>query len=60
MKLRRVRLAAGKGVAGANGALAPYTYPTQVALNGNGASGGSGGAPKACACPSGAGSTGGE
>ncbi|MCC6668613.1 MAG: hypothetical protein IT375_33015, partial [Polyangiaceae bacterium] len=59
VKLRRVKLVAGKGQAGANGALAAFTYPAQSALNGNSASGLAGGAVKQCACPAGNNSIGG-
>ncbi|MFO0567358.1 MAG: hypothetical protein U0263_16995 [Polyangiaceae bacterium] len=53
VKLHRVKLAAGKGVTGTNGTLSAYTYPTQVSLNGNNATGLAGGAVKACTCPAG-------
>jgi hypothetical protein len=53
VKLRRVKLVAGKGAAGAAGVVSPYTYPAQSALNGGTASGLAGGAVKSCACPAG-------
>ncbi|MCC6664463.1 MAG: hypothetical protein IT375_11995, partial [Polyangiaceae bacterium] len=53
VKLRRVKLVAGKGQAGANGALAAYTYPAQSTLNGKSASGLTGGGVAQCACPAG-------
>jgi hypothetical protein len=53
VNLNRVKLAAGKGVAGANGVLVPFTYPAQASLNGNSASALAGGAPKQCTCPAG-------
>jgi len=60
VKLRRVKLAAGKGTAGANGVLTPYTYPAQASLNGKSASGATGGALSTCPCPGGAQSIGGK
>ena len=53
VKLRRVKLVAGKGQAGANGAVSPYTYPAQSTLNGKSASGLTGGGVAQCACPAG-------
>ncbi|MBK8997615.1 MAG: hypothetical protein IPM35_17945 [Myxococcales bacterium] len=54
VKLHRVKLAAGKGVAGANGVLAPFTFPkTQTQLNGNPANVLAGGALNQCSCPAG-------
>ena len=53
VQLDRVKLAAGKGVAGKNGPLAPYTFPTQAQLDGNDAAGLAGGAVKQCNCPAG-------
>lgn len=60
VKLRRVKLAAGKGMAGANGVLAAYTYPTQASLNGKSASGATGGGLSTCSCPGGTQSIGGK
>ena len=45
VQLDGVKLVAGKGKAGKNGVLAPYTFPTQAQLDGNDASGLSGGGP---------------
>ncbi len=51
VSLRSVSLTAGKGKAGANGALAPFTFPDAASLNGNPENpAGSGGAEKICAC----------
>jgi hypothetical protein len=51
--LNRVAITAGKGLTGASGAVAPFTYPMQTDLNGNSASGSMGGAERICACPAG-------
>ncbi len=58
--LRRDKLMAGKGVAGANGVLKKFTYPSQNALNGNGAVGLVEGATKQYTCPAGDTTTGGR
>lgn len=57
--LKRVKLSAGKGYAGATGTLSSYTYPSQSDLNGNSSLGVDGGAPKTHTCPAGDTSTGG-
>jgi hypothetical protein len=57
--LNRVAITAGKGVTGASGTLTPFTYPMQTDLNGNSATGGSGGPQKVCTCPAGDESSGG-
>ncbi len=59
VQMRRVKLAGGKGMAGANGTLAPHGFPTQASLKGNDASGTAGGTEKKCTCPGGALTTGG-
>lgn len=59
VKLHRVKLAAGKGIAGANGVLTAFTYPAQGGLNGSNANVLAGGAVKQCNCPGGAQSIGG-
>lgn len=59
VKFSRVKLAAGKGVTGANGTLSTFPYPTQTSLNGNNANLTAGGAEKKCTCPGGALTTGG-
>ncbi len=59
VKFSRVKLAAGKGVTGANGTPTAFTYPTQASLNGNSAVLTAGGAEKKCTCPGGALTTGG-
>jgi hypothetical protein len=49
--LTRVDVIAGKGAAGANGVVTPFTYPKQTDLNGNSASLVTGGGAKLCNCP---------
>ncbi len=51
--LTRVKLVAGKGVDGANGTVTAVTFPLQSVLNGNPASGDTGGSGKQCMCPGG-------
>ena len=51
--LRRVAITAGDGVKGADGSRTDFVFPTQNDLNGNAASGGTGGASKVCDCPAG-------
>ncbi len=51
--LRRVELRAGKGGDGAKGVVVPFTYPKQTDLNGNDASGTTGGKLKTWNCPGG-------
>lgn len=58
VKLNRVDLTAGKGFKGADGVLVAFTYPQQLALNGNSAGTAPdpptvGGKPKQCVCPAG-------
>ena len=49
--LRAVSLTSGEGMAGANGALASFTFASASSLNGNAENpAGSGGGEKACAC----------
>ena len=53
LTLARVDLKAGKGADGAKGTAAPFAYPKQTDLNGNDASGTTGGGLKTWNCPGG-------
>jgi hypothetical protein len=61
--LKRVRLVAGKGATAAASVLVPFTFPNQMALDGNpatdGVAGKKGGAAKVATCPGGQTSKGG-
>ncbi|HEY4159935.1 MAG TPA: DUF1565 domain-containing protein, partial [Polyangiaceae bacterium] len=58
--LTNVKLVAGKGVNGADGTVTDLMFPAQTDLNGNAASGDTGGGGKVCTCADGATSKGGK
>lgn len=58
--MKRVKLEAGKGAKGGNGTMTPYSYPSQVTLDGKNASGDTGGPSNPVACPDGTKTTGGK
>ena len=59
IKLSRTKLVAGVGQPGLTGALVPYSYPSQAALDGKNASGSTAGGSNAVSCPGGSSTTGG-
>ncbi len=60
VRLERVRIVAGKGQPGADGAVGAYAFPLATTLDGKPGSGTSGGAANAVTCPGGAVTTGGK
>jgi hypothetical protein len=59
VEFRRSTILAGNGQPGAGGVVTPYVFPTALALRGNAADGGAGGASKPYDCPNNQGTTGG-